>query len=182
MRIRIDPDTARRNFESVKDTPAVQESAQLFARGLPLAEMLQAMSMSGDVLRAFAGLDAVYPHGKLERGVTEKIILCVSKLHECQFCANAHIDMMVGLGMEPDVSADGAHTDRERLAIEWATAMTKDSNRIPDELFTRMRERFSEPEIVEVTFMVGLITLLNRFNNALEIRYRGEFKDVTIAR
>jgi alkylhydroperoxidase family enzyme len=182
MRVRIDPDIARQNFDRVKDSPALQESAQLFARGVPVAEMLQAMSMSECVLRAFAGLDSVYPHGKLERGVTEKIILCVSKLHECQFCENAHIDMMAGLGMAPDVSTEGAHTDRERLAIEWATAMTKDSNRIPDELASRMRERFTDAEIVEVTFMVGLITLLNRFNNALEVRYQGEFKDVTIGR
>lgn len=177
MRVRVDPEIARKNFSAVKDSPALHESAQLFAKGIPLAEMLQAMSMSEGVLRAFAALDTVYPHGKLERGVTEKIILCVSRLHECQFCTNAHVDMMAGLAISQD-----DHTEREKLAIELATAMTKDSNRVPDELFDRMRAKFTDEEIVEATFMVGLITMLNRFNNALEVRYRGDFKDVTIGR
>lgn len=178
MRVRIDPEIAKRNFDRMKDCGALQESAQLFARGEPIAEMIQAMSMSDGVLRAFAGLDSVYPHGALERGVTEKIILCVSRLHECQFCVNSHVDMIAGLG----IAEDGPSTDRERLAIEWATAMTKDSNRIPEALAKRMHEHYSDAEIVEVTFMVGLITMLNRFNNALEVRYGGEFKEVRIGR
>jgi AhpD family alkylhydroperoxidase len=182
MRVRIDPEIVTKNFERVKDNPSLHESAQLFARGLPIAEMIQAMSMNENVLRAFAGLDAVYPHGMLERSIAEKIILCVSKLHECQFCAASHTDMMQGLGMSPETSLDGDHTERERLAIEYATAMTKDSNRVPDELFARMKNVFSDPEIVEATFIVGLITMLNRFNNALEVRYRGEFAGVAIAR
>lgn len=182
MRVRIDPDVVAANFATVKDHPALKESAQLHARGLPVAEMIQAMSMNANVLRAFAGLDAVYPHGGLERTVTEKIILTVSKLHECQFCTSSHVDMMTGLGIPPDVSPTGAHTERERLAIEYATAITNDSNRVPDVLFDRLRAAFTDPEIVELTFMTGFITMLNRFNNTLGVRYRGEFGDVTITR
>ena len=46
--------------------------------------------------------------------------------------------------------------------------------------FDRIRKCFTDPEIVEVTLMVGFITMLNRFNNALQVRYGSEFKDLTI--
>lgn len=177
MRIDIDGELVRKNFERVKDNPSLQESARLFARGQPVLEMIQAMSMNENVLRAFAGLDAVYPHGSVERSVAEKIILTVSKMHACQFCASSHTDMMKGLSISFD-----DHTERERLAIEYATAITNDSNRVPDEMFARLENVFSDSEIVELTFLTGLITMLNRFNNALGVRYQSELEDVPIGR
>ena len=182
MRIRVSPETVRRNFERVKDNPTLRESAQLFARGAPVAEMIQALCMSENALAAFAGLDRVYPDGSLERSISEKVILCVSQLHECQFCASSHTDMMKGLGLEPTVLLDADHTERERLAIEYATPVAKDSNRVPERLFARLRAAFTDPEIVELTFLVGFITMLNRFNNALEVRYGGEFDGIEIRR
>jgi AhpD family alkylhydroperoxidase len=181
MRIHIDPEIVATNFRGFSDNAAVRESAQLFARGLPIAEMLQAMAMNENVLRAFAGLAAVYPNGSLERGVLEKVILRVSQLHECQFCASSHRVIMEGLGIDTDLSAAGAHTQREQLAIEYAKLITRDSNRVPDEFFARLKTAYSDPEIVELTFLVGYITMLNRFNNALGVRYREEFGNVKVS-
>jgi alkylhydroperoxidase family enzyme len=33
---------------------------------------------------------------------------------------------------------------------------------------------------VELTFAIGLITLLNRFNNALQVRYHGELTSTVV--
>jgi alkylhydroperoxidase family enzyme len=38
-----------------------------------------------------------------------------------------------------------------------------------------MRAAFTEPEIVEITFLVGYINMLNLFNNSLGVRYSGEY-------
>ena len=65
---------------------------------------------------------------------------------------------------------------RERLAIEYTRAVMADSNHVPEELFTRLKASFSEPEIVELTFLIGFINMLNLFNNALQLRYRGEYE------
>jgi AhpD family alkylhydroperoxidase len=180
MRISIDPTCVRENFATFCENPSFQESAQLFARGLPIAEMLQAFAMNENVLRAFAGFQGIYPGGNLERSILEKVILRVSQLHDCQFCVNSHLAVMKGLGIRTDLSASAAHTPREALALELSENMTRDSNRIPDELFERLREVFTDSEIVEVAFLVGFITMLNRFNNALEVRYHGEFEKLKI--
>ncbi len=179
MRIQIEPARVATNFAEFEGNISFRESAQLFARGLPVVEMLQAMAMNAHVLKAFSGFDRIYPNGSLERSLVEKVILRVSQLHDCQFCVNSHLDMMTSLGIETDLP-NGAEASRESLAIEYAEHITRDSNRVPDDFFAQLRGVFSDTEIVELTFVVGLITMLNRFNNALGVRYRGELAGLKI--
>jgi len=182
MRITIDPKRVAENFSAFKDNPSLQESAQLFSRGLPVAEMIQAFAMNKNVLQSFSGFDSIYPHGNLERSILEKVILRVSQINECQFCVNSHIDIMKGLGMAPEADVRSlGNSPRERLAIEYAESMKRDSNRVPDELFNRLRDVFSNEEIVELTFHVGFINMLNMFNNALQVRYGKEFEGMEIS-
>jgi hypothetical protein len=54
MRITIDPALVAKHFAAFKDNASVQESAQLSAKGLPIAEMIQALAMNPNVLSAFA--------------------------------------------------------------------------------------------------------------------------------
>jgi alkylhydroperoxidase family enzyme len=180
MRINIDPDQVASTFSQFKDNPSFQESAQLFAQGRPVLEMLQAMAMNEHVLRAFSGLESIYPNGTLERPILEKVILRVSEMHHCQFCCGSHRDIMRSLGIAADTGGAAEHTPRERLAIEYAEQITRDSNRVSDELFARLREQFSDPEIVELTFLTGLITMLNRFNNTLGVRYHDEMSGMNV--
>ncbi len=180
MRITLDPEHVAKTFSNFADNPSLQESAQLFARGLPIAEMIQAFAMNERVLRAFAAFESIYPHGNLERGILEKVILRVSRLHECQFCTDSHLAIMKNLGLKTDLSESEGHTPRELLALEYAESITHDSNRVPDWLFARIKSAFGDSEIIELTFLIGFITMLNRFNNALQVRYHGEFQDVKV--
>ncbi len=180
MRITIDPVRVAKTFTQFANNASFQESSQLFARGQPIVEMLQAFAMNENVLRAFAGFETIYPNGSLERGILEKVILRVSQLHQCQFCTNSHLDIMQGFGMATDLSSPQQQTQRECVAIEYAQLMTRDSNNIPDAFFDQLRAVFNDAEIVELTFHVGFITMLNRFNNALQVRYRGEFNGLKI--
>ena len=183
MRIAIDPVCVSKNFDAFRSNPAVQESAQLHARGLPVAEMIQALAMNNRVLAAFAGFGGIYPEGSLERPLLEKVILCVSTINACQFCVNSHLDVTRALGIPSDEVTDpkaAGHSERERLALEYATAVRRDSNRVPDGLFNRLHAAFSDAELVELTWVVGFINLLNWFNNALGVRYRGEFEGMDV--
>ena len=153
----------------------------MFAQGRPVLEMLQVMAMNEHVLQAFSGLESIYPNGTLERPILERVILRVSEMHQCQFCCGSHRDIMRSLGIAADPESPAEHSHRERLAIEYAEQITRDSNRVPEELFARLRDQFSDPEIVELTFLTGLITMLNRFNNALGIRYHGEMAGMAVS-
>ena len=50
-----------------------------------------------------------------------------------------------------------------------------DSNAVPDELMAGLSTHFSEPELVELSFLIGYINMLNLFNNLLYVRYGGEY-------
>lgn len=178
MRVAVHPEQVKAAFEAVKDDPSLAESRALFERGRLPVEMIQALSLSPPLLRAFAGFgEALYPGGLLPRALKEKVILESSRLNACQFCTHSHIDIMRGLGISDDplASLDAPADARERLALEFTRAAMRDSNRVPDALFDRLRAAFSDPEIVELTFLIGYINLLNLFNNCLQVTYRGDY-------
>lgn len=181
MRVTVTPAQIRDAFEAVKDDPSFDESRGLWERGHAPVEMLQAMCLRPEILRAFAGFGgSVYPGGLLERRVKELVIVTASKRNDCQFCTDSHCDLveMAGILEEPIalVNDPASLPVRERLAIAWTRAVMADSNNIPDELGAEIKEHFSDAEIVELAFLVGYINMLNLFNNALGVRYRGEYQ------
>ena len=65
---------------------------------------------------------------------------------------------------------------RERLAVEYTRAAMHDSNAVPEPLWTQLHEHFSDPELVELSFLIGYINMLNLFNNLLGVRYHGDYR------
>ncbi|MBX3356263.1 MAG: carboxymuconolactone decarboxylase family protein [Phycisphaeraceae bacterium] len=176
MRVKVEPTAVRRAFEPLRHSTAFSESAARVAAGhLPL-EMLQAMSLRPELLAAFGAVsEAIYPGGIVEREIKELIILDVSIRNRCQFCADSHIDMARALGMGDDASQLldnlAALPERQRIAVEYARAVTRDANALPESLWQKVHAVFSDAEVVELTAITGLITMLNLFNNALGVRY-----------
>ena len=180
MRVTVTPDQIQSAFEAVKDDPSFDESRGLWERGHAPVEMLQAMCLRPEILRAFAGFGAsVYPVGLLERRIKELVIITASAANECQFCTNAHVDIVDIWNIVETplaiIDEPARLPPRERLAIEYTKAVVADSNAVPEPLSRELHERFSDPELVELTFLIGYINMLNLFNNALGVRYHGEY-------
>lgn len=57
--------------------------------------------------------------------------------------------------------------DRERVALEFAIAAASQPNDVTDELFARMKQHWSEGEIVEITALVAYFGFMNRFNDTM---------------
>jgi alkylhydroperoxidase family enzyme len=180
MRVTVTPEQIQSAFEAVKDDPSFDESRGLWERGRPPVEMIQAMCLRPELLRAFAGFgNSVYPGGILERRVKELVIITASTTNDCQFCTFSHCDLVdiADIVAEPLVVIEdpAALVPRERIAIEYTRAVMADSNHIPEPLAQQLHELFSDPELVELTFLVGYINMLNLFNNSLQVRYHGEY-------
>ena len=180
MRVTVTPDQIRTAFEAVKDDPSFDESRGLWELGRPPVEMIQAMCLRPEILRAFAGFgNSVYPGGLLERRVKELVIITASESNDCQFCTHSHCDL-VGIANILDtplelVAAPDDLVPRERLAIAYTRAVMRDSNHVPEHLWEDLHAAFNDPELVELTFLVGYINMLNLFNNSLGVRYHGEY-------
>ena len=59
---------------------------------------------------------------------------------------------------------------RDRAVLDYAEAMTRDI-RVPDVLFDRIRDGFSEREVVELTATIAGYNLVSRFLEAMQIEH-----------
>jgi len=59
------------------------------------------------------------------------------------------------------------YSEGERVAIEFVIAAASQPNDVSDELFDRMKQHWSEGEIVEITSLVAYFGFMNRFNDTM---------------
>lgn len=117
----------------------------------------------------------------LPKRALELAIVTVSKLNACDYCVAHHKPFLAVEG----VSMAGADRlldwrdhpeldDSDKLVVEYAIAAWERPNRIPDSLFARLRQHFSEAQIVELTLRITLCGFFNKFNDALQIEEEPE--------
>jgi len=57
--------------------------------------------------------------------------------------------------------------EKERVALEFSIAAASQPNDGIDELFGRMKQHWSEGEIVEITALIAYFGFMNRFNDTM---------------
>lgn len=106
----------------------------------------------------------------------ELAIVVVAKLNECHYCVDHHKPLLMVEGLsEAGVArlleyADHPELDEvDRVVVEYAIAVTQAPQRVSNKLFARLREHFTESQVVEITLRTALCGFFNRFNDALRI-------------
>ena len=125
----------------------------------------------------------------LPKRYLELAIVTVSQLNACHYCVAHHKPFLAVEGVSPEGAArlldyrDHPELDEtDKLVVEYAIAAWEHSNRIPDALFARLREKFTEAQIVELTLRITLCGFFNRFNDALQIEEEPEaIADLAVA-
>ncbi|MEM8857793.1 MAG: hypothetical protein AAGD96_05705 [Chloroflexota bacterium] len=87
---------------------------------------------------------------------------------------NAAVGSELGLTTEKILAMDQYETselysEQEKVALAYADAMTLTDQDVSDELFVRVREHFSEDEIIELTEVIAWENASSKFNRALRI-------------
>jgi alkylhydroperoxidase family enzyme len=106
-----------------------------------------------------------------------------SLANECSYCT-AHTSIYgQALGLtESDLDAlkgdafetSPAFNERERAAIAWAEAMTKNTAARDEAVWQDMKRLFSEAEIVEISLACAMFNMINRLNDS----FRTELESV----
>lgn len=68
-----------------------------------------------------------------------------------------------------DYASSDLYTREERLALEFADAMTITGRDVSDELFERLRALFDEDALVELTATIAWENASSKFNRALRV-------------
>jgi alkylhydroperoxidase family enzyme len=63
--------------------------------------------------------------------------------------------------------------ERERVALAYAEAMTITSEEVSDELFDRLKDEYSDEEIIELTCTIAFENFLSKFHRALRVESQG---------
>lgn len=66
-----------------------------------------------------------------------------------------------------DYRASPLFTAAERVAIEFTVAASSQPNDVTDELFARLRQHWTEGQIVEIVGVIALFGFLNRWNDTM---------------
>jgi 4-carboxymuconolactone decarboxylase len=73
----------------------------------------------------------------------------------------------------PSFRTSDAFSEEEKLVLEYAEAISRTPVEVPDELFERIRSRFDEAQIIELTYAAAIENMRARFNWALGITPQG---------
>jgi AhpD family alkylhydroperoxidase len=131
-----------------------------------------------EAYRAVGQLNTLMHKSSIEPGLLHLVYLRVSQLNGCAYCVDAHTYEALAEGEAPQRLYNltvwretSFFTPRERAALAWAEAMTRQPEGHPPEaLHEETRRQFSEKEFVDLTFAIATINALNRIG----VGFKGE--------
>ena len=133
----------------------------------------------------FAAVASLY--GALDRrssplppALRSLVTVRVSQINHCAFCVDINSATLEKRGVAMDkIEALGAWRDRplfseeERLALEYAEAMTITEPGVSDDLRARLKQHWNDDAIVELTGLIAFQNLSSKFNAALDVPAQG---------
>lgn len=128
--------------------------------------------VSPEIYKTLVTYDAqIYSDSTLDKQLIELVKVRVSQLNGCAFCIDTHTQHALKLGiasrklflLDAWQEAPSVFTDKERSALCWAEALTfiKDVG-AKDEYFESLKAHFTDKEVVDLTYLVGLVNVWNR--------------------
>ena len=132
-------------------------------------------------------IGAVLSPSAIDWRTKEIVILRTSALMRCRYCVESHTPVALDSGpSNPQVHAlrgegplaEAFDDECERVLIEWTDAVALGPGPVPDEVRARVAATFSEAEMVQLTLLVGVTLLLNRYATSLGL----PVGDATVAR
>jgi len=111
----------------------------------------------------------------LDYVLRELVKLRASQLNGCVYCVNTHTGELQKAGVSAEKIGDvaewrnsSAYSQRERAALSWTEVVTNiQDGHAPDAVYEEVRAAFSEPEIVNLTLVIGTINVWNRLSISL---------------
>ncbi len=131
--------------------------------------------VSPEGYKAFGNVYVTVMKGSLPKDLIDLVYLRVSQINGCAFCIDMHTRDLLKSGQPVEKlallqvwhDAGKVFTARERVALEWAESVTcVASTGIPDDVYEAAASEFTDSELAELTYAIGLMNAFNRFGVA----------------
>ena len=169
-------------------TPELEADFAIFEKILGFVpNSLLTMQRKPRLVKGFGALTSALmdPDGGVDLGLMRLVAHFASRAAGCQYC-EAHSLIAAKIHDVPQDKLDAIweyqtsplYTDAERVALDFAMAAGSVPNAVDADLFTRMREHWSEDQIVQILGAVCLYGFLNRWNDTMATDLETEPRDM----
>ncbi|HZE05739.1 MAG TPA: carboxymuconolactone decarboxylase family protein [Solirubrobacteraceae bacterium] len=132
-----------------------------------------------EVMKAFnAFWEVCFRQGVCDHAIKELCRLYIAKSVQCEYCGGQRSVLAAAQGASEgqvdeilDFERSGRFDARERTALEWAMAIAWDASLAADDLWDRLHEHFTEPELVELGHFIALTLGQQRFLKTVGVRH-----------
>ncbi len=104
----------------------------------------------------------------------------VSQINWCEFCVDINSQTLLQRsGQQAKIDdleqwqTSQQYTAEERIALEYTDAVTYSDQQVTTALMQRLKTKYSEDEIVELTGLIAFQNLSSKFNAALDVPAQG---------
>jgi AhpD family alkylhydroperoxidase len=121
--------------------------------------------------KAFGGVYVYVQKCGLPKQLIDLVYLRISQINGCAYCIDLHSRDLLKLGVSVDKlvllpvwrEAGDIFSTRERAALAWAETVTRVAETgVPDDDYEAAAAEFSDKELVDLTYAVGLMNAFNR--------------------
>jgi uncharacterized peroxidase-related enzyme len=116
----------------------------------------------------------------LQPALRSLVTVRVSQLNGCPFCVDVNSATLLkrGASLEKVEALDqwqqsNLFGESERVALEYAEAVTLHSDAVGQDLMMRLKQHFNDDSIVELTGLIAFQNLSSKFNSALGVPSQG---------
>ena len=135
-----------------------------------MSPRLNPAQVAPEAYKALLGLET-YVKGAVEPRLMHLLKLRASQINGCAYCIDMHVKEALADGEDPQrlhlLTAwreSPLFEARERALLAWTESLTLlPQTGAPDADFARMREHFSDADIVKLTAAIGMINVWNRW-------------------
>jgi alkylhydroperoxidase family enzyme len=156
---------------------AIMERARMF--GTPRPESQAIRLHHPEVMKAFNhAWEVFFRQGVCDHAIKELCRLYIAKSVDCQYCGGQRSVLAQQQGQTEsqvddilDFESSVRFDDRERAALSWAMAIAWDPGLADDELWNRLHQHFTEPQLIELGHFIALTLGQQRFLKTVGVRH-----------
>jgi AhpD family alkylhydroperoxidase len=149
----------------------MRDGESINQRDFIMIDRINYAKVSPEGFKALGGVYVAIQKSGLPKQLVDLVFLRVSQINGCAYCIDMHSRDLLksGVAVEKLVlvpvwrDASSLFSTRERVALAWAETVTRVAETgIPDTDYEAAAAEFSDKELADLTYAVGLINLFNR--------------------
>ena len=148
-------------------------------------QILDAALLWARVPKLFLAVAALYgvldrKGSPLEPALRSLLTVRVSQINHCPFCVDINGATLLRRGVSEDKlwalgdwRTSNLFDARERVALDYAEAITRSDREVDDDLMARLKRHFADDAVIELSALIAFQNMSSKFNAALAVPPQG---------